>query len=88
MWISEFQASLVYQASPRTARATQRNLVSKQPSINISPMGFLLERMEKLYQAYWSCRTETIPNCMAKDTSLPFSFFSELKAFPHQKMKR
>jgi hypothetical protein len=29
-WISEFEASLVYKVSSRTARATQRNPVSKQ----------------------------------------------------------
>jgi hypothetical protein len=29
-WISEFEASLVYRVSSRTARATQRNLVSKK----------------------------------------------------------
>jgi hypothetical protein len=29
-WISEFQASLVYKTSSRTARATQRNYVSKK----------------------------------------------------------
>jgi hypothetical protein len=28
-WISEFEASLVYRVSSRTARAIQRNLVSK-----------------------------------------------------------
>jgi hypothetical protein len=28
-WISEFKASLVYRVSSRTARATQRNPVSK-----------------------------------------------------------
>jgi hypothetical protein len=28
-WISEFEASLVYKVSARTARATQRNPVSK-----------------------------------------------------------
>jgi hypothetical protein len=28
-WISEFEASLVYKVSSRTARATQRNLVLK-----------------------------------------------------------
>jgi hypothetical protein len=28
-WISEFEARLVYKASSRTARATQRNPVSK-----------------------------------------------------------
>jgi hypothetical protein len=30
-WISEFEASLVYRMSFRTARATQRNPVSKIP---------------------------------------------------------
>jgi hypothetical protein len=29
--ISEFEASLVYRVSSRTARATQRNFVSKKP---------------------------------------------------------
>jgi hypothetical protein len=29
-WISEFKASLVYKVSSRTARATQRNSVSKK----------------------------------------------------------
>jgi hypothetical protein len=29
-WISEFQASLVYRVSSRTARATKRNPVSKK----------------------------------------------------------
>jgi hypothetical protein len=30
-WISEFEASLVYRVSSRTARATQKNPVSKDP---------------------------------------------------------
>jgi hypothetical protein len=30
-WISEFEASLVYKESSRTARATQRNPVLKKP---------------------------------------------------------
>jgi hypothetical protein len=30
-WISEFEASLIYRVSSRTARATQRNPVSKTP---------------------------------------------------------
>jgi hypothetical protein len=32
--ISEFEASLVYKVSSRTARATQRNLVSKNKNKN------------------------------------------------------
>jgi hypothetical protein len=30
-WISEFEASLVYKVSSRTARATQRNPVFEKP---------------------------------------------------------
>jgi hypothetical protein len=30
-WISEFEASLVYKVSSRTARTAQRNPVSKKP---------------------------------------------------------
>jgi hypothetical protein len=33
-WISEFEASLVYKVSSRTARAIQRNPVSKKPKPN------------------------------------------------------
>jgi hypothetical protein len=33
-WISEFEASLVYRVSSRTARATQRNPVSKNKNQN------------------------------------------------------
>jgi len=33
-WISEFKASLVYRVSSRTARATQRNPVSKKTKQN------------------------------------------------------
>jgi hypothetical protein len=33
-WISEFKASLVYRVSSRTARATQRNPVSKKKKIH------------------------------------------------------
>jgi hypothetical protein len=33
-WISEFEASLVYRVSSRTARATQRNPVSKNKKTN------------------------------------------------------
>jgi hypothetical protein len=34
MWISEFKASLVYKVSSGTARATQRNPVSKNKTKN------------------------------------------------------
>jgi hypothetical protein len=36
-WISEFEASLVYKVSTRTARATQRNPVSEKPKKNPPP---------------------------------------------------
>jgi hypothetical protein len=35
-WISEFEASLVYRVSFRTARATQRNPVSKKKKKKVS----------------------------------------------------
>jgi hypothetical protein len=33
-WISEFEASLVYRVSPRTAKAIQRNPVSEKKKNN------------------------------------------------------
>jgi hypothetical protein len=36
-WISEFEASLVYRVSFRTARATQRNPVLKNPKTKEKP---------------------------------------------------
>jgi hypothetical protein len=36
-WISEFQASLVYRVSSRTARAIQRNPASKNNNNNKKP---------------------------------------------------
>ena len=33
-WISEFEGSLVYRVSSRTARATQRNPVSKKKKVS------------------------------------------------------
>ncbi|EGW07661.1 hypothetical protein I79_013644 [Cricetulus griseus] len=35
--LCEFKASLVYRASSRTARATQRNSVSRSPPKTLSP---------------------------------------------------
>jgi hypothetical protein len=37
-WISEFEASLVYRVSSRTARATQRNPVSEKQTNNNKSM--------------------------------------------------
>ena len=39
--LCEFKASMVYRPSSRTARTTQRNLVSTRPSL--PPIGFLYE---------------------------------------------
>jgi hypothetical protein len=36
MWISDFEASLVYRSSSRTARATQRNLATNE-KLNTHP---------------------------------------------------
>jgi hypothetical protein len=41
-WISEFKASLVYRVSSRTARATQRNPVSKN------------QKKKRKTENYWS----------------------------------
>jgi hypothetical protein len=40
-WISEFEASLVYRVSSRTARATQRNPVSKKQKTNKQKKRFI-----------------------------------------------
>jgi hypothetical protein len=45
-WISEFEASLVYKVSSRTARAIQRNPVSKQTNKQTKK----LNRQKKKYQ--------------------------------------
>jgi hypothetical protein len=44
-WISAFEASLDYRVSSRTARATQRNPVSKKSKIKIK-----IKRKRKLRQ--------------------------------------
>jgi hypothetical protein len=41
-WISEYEASLVYRVSSRTARATQRNPVSKNKQTNKEQQLFFL----------------------------------------------
>jgi hypothetical protein len=43
-WISEFEASLVYKVSSRTARATQRNRVSRKKK---KKKGKKKEKLEK-----------------------------------------
>jgi hypothetical protein len=43
-WISEFKASLVYRVSSRTARATQRNPVSKKEKKKKKKNAEFLER--------------------------------------------
>jgi hypothetical protein len=45
-WISDFEASLVYRVSSRTARATQRNPVSKKPKKK-------LKRKKKKFKEMW-----------------------------------
>jgi hypothetical protein len=49
-WISEFEASLVYKVSSRTARATQRNPVTekkkKKQKKKKKPSKYLLEVLE------------------------------------------
>jgi hypothetical protein len=48
-WISEFKASLVYKVSSRSARATQRNPVSKKPKRSRNFLGMeIVEWLRKL----------------------------------------
>jgi hypothetical protein len=42
-WISEFEASLVYKVSSRTARVTQRNPVLKKQQQKKKKLGFQLQ---------------------------------------------
>jgi hypothetical protein len=46
-WISEFEASLVYKVSARTARATQRNPVSKKTKNNNNNKKTYLKKKKK-----------------------------------------
>jgi hypothetical protein len=47
-WISEFEASLIYRVSSRTARATQRNPVSKKKKKKKSCLGGAGEMAQEL----------------------------------------
>ena len=49
-WISEFEASLVYRVSSRTARATQRNPVSKK--IFFFSLGIFTIMYRTIYTCY------------------------------------
>jgi hypothetical protein len=50
-WISEFEASLVYRVSSRTAKATQRNPVSKNKNKNKQKKTLNKTRQPTLYYA-------------------------------------
>jgi hypothetical protein len=55
-WISEFEASLVYKVSTRTARATQRNPVSekkKKKSAKLTMPGPSKHNKWMLTVSYW-----------------------------------
>jgi hypothetical protein len=49
-WISEFEASLIYRVSSRTARATQRNSVSRNQKKKKKPK----KKKSLLYSSGWS----------------------------------
>jgi hypothetical protein len=49
-WISEFEASLVYKVSSRTARATQRNPVSKNKKQKTKT-----KQKKKIYKGRFVC---------------------------------
>jgi hypothetical protein len=46
-WISEFEASLVYRVRSRTARATQRNPVSKNQIVMMMMMTMMMIPVSK-----------------------------------------
>ena len=50
MWISEFKASLVYRASSRTAKATQRNPVSEGKRVYFSEQILVNSKFEQMVQ--------------------------------------
>jgi hypothetical protein len=52
-WIFEFEASLVYRVSSRTARATQRNSVSKQNKTkqNKTKKSFHIQVLEDVFSS-------------------------------------
>jgi hypothetical protein len=54
-WISEFQVSLVYRVSFRTARATHRNPVSKNKQASKQTNKQKKERERKCKGSYFSC---------------------------------
>jgi outer membrane protein assembly factor BamA len=56
-WISEFKASLVYRVSSRTARAIQRNPVSKNKQTNKRVIGVKLNNMAKSPLNSLACST-------------------------------
>jgi hypothetical protein len=56
-WISEFKANLVYKVSSRTARATQRNPVSKNKNKNKQTKNNL---MSFLTQQYLPCNRKRL----------------------------
>ncbi len=51
-WISEFEANLVYRVSSRTARATQRNPVSKNRKKERKEGKIIFLKMEKMFQIF------------------------------------
>jgi hypothetical protein len=59
--ISEFEASLVNKVSSRTARAIQRNLVSKQKTKKTKQTNNKKERKKRKYLLYFSFSFFSLP---------------------------
>jgi hypothetical protein len=82
-WISEFEASLVYRASSRTARTTQRNPVlknqkkktKKQKKQKINTSYAMEHRLQWLHTTKYSIYIEVI--CHVCSMSLEGMLFSE-----------
>jgi hypothetical protein len=61
-WISEFEASLVYRVSSRTARAIQKNPVSKKTKPTNQPTN----QTNKSKNEYVITKVKSALNCMPK----------------------
>ena len=63
-WISEFEASLVYRVISRTARATQRNPVSKKEKQKTTNKQIKKKRVALVMVSVHSSKTLTKKPCL------------------------
>jgi hypothetical protein len=68
--ISKFKASLVYRVSSKTARATQRNPVSKKQN----------KTKQILFSIQWYCLLKTKTNLHTSEMGVFISFYVRVKS--------